>query len=667
MLVVDELKKNDPQLRLVALMLAGGLFVLLTGLWWVQVVSAKEYQSHLNTQAYRTIRIPAVRGKILDCEGRVLAENRPTYNLCLYFDDLSDRFKAEYKRIQPVNITTNRAPFWKFWNRAPVITTTRVKLKPAQVDALNWQARYNVASQIAAKVGQQLGQPLTIDFKKFARSYQAERAMPFIILPDLNDAQIARFEENYQPSLGANLQMQSTRVYPLSTTAAHLLGELKQDNSSINGEESDYNYRLPDYRGITGVENIYDAQLHGHAGVESAQVNSQGYRQSVDIGNPPEAGQNITLTIDLDIQRAAEKAIIDRQGAGAHAAVVVMEVHSGNIIAMASSPAFDPNDFAQGISTEKYTQLQQSTGEKNRATYENYAPGSIFKTVVGLAALENGLNPNERYYVQPNPSDPLHGCIFVGRRKVKDTAPPGEYDFQNAFIHSSNAYFITNGLRTGIESIIRMGKKFHLGERTGIFPNQEAEGDFPTLDDVTSDNWRAGDTANVSIGQGKVSVTPIQMAVMISAIANGGTVLWPRLVDRIEPQDATTGMMTKQLPSGLVRDTLNVHQRNLQIVRAAMLQDVENPEGSGTFAAVPGLQICAKTGTAQVQDEHNHNTGHNYWFASFAPYQNPKYTVIVMVESAVESGSGGKTSGPIAHDVYEAILQKYQGKLALKK
>jgi penicillin-binding protein 2 len=177
------------------------------------------------------------------------------------------------------------------------------------------------------------------------------------------------------------------------------------------------------------------------------------------------------------------------------------------------------------------------------------------------------------------------------------------------------------------------------------------------LDDVTSDDWRAGDTANVSIGQGVVSVTPIQMAVMISAIANGGTVLWPRLVDHIAPQDASSGETAKTFPSGLVRDRLDVHPRNLQIIRDAMLQDVENPEGSGTPAAVKGLQICGKTGTAQVQDEHNRTIGENYWFASFAPYKNPKYTVIVMVNST-ESGSGGKVSGPIAHDIYEAILEK---------
>jgi cell division protein FtsI/penicillin-binding protein 2 len=144
---------------------------------------------------------------------------------------------------------------------------------------------------------------------------------------------------------------------------------------------------------------------------------------------------------------------------------------------------------------------------------------------------------------------------------------------------------------------------------------------------------------------------------MTSAIANGGKVLWPRLVERIEPQDPASGEITTNFPSGLLRDELGVRPRSLQILREAMLADVQSSEGTGTAAAVDGLQICGKTGTAQVQDEHNRTIGHNYWFASFAPYENPKYAVVVMVESQ-SGGSGGTTCAPIAHDIYEEILKK---------
>jgi penicillin-binding protein 2 len=658
MLVFDELKKNDPQLRLVAILLVTGFLILLAGLWWVQVVSSHKYQSHQETQAYRTIRVPAVRGKILDREGRVLAENRPRYNLCLYFDDLDDQFKKEYERIRPVKVAAPSGPVWKFWLHSSAATVQHQRLTREQIETLTWQARYNVVSQIFTRVGQQLGQPLVLDPKKFVRSYEQERAMPFVILPNLDETAIARFEENLQADRGVNLQLQAVRYYPLGSTAAHLLGEMQLDNSSMNGEESFFNYRLPDYHGVTGVESLLDNELHGHAGIESVLVNSQGYRQSEGVVSQPEPGNNLVLTLDLDLQRAAESSLVAHQGPLAHAAVVVMDVHSGDILALVSSPTFDPNDFAQGISPEKYQQIEQLTAEKNRATFENYAPGSIFKTVVALAALENGLNPKEIYDVQANPERPDKGCIYIGRRKIEDTAPPGPYDFQKAFIHSSNAYFITNGLRAGVENIVRMGERFHLGERTGLLPHQETGGDFPSLDHVTSSDWRAGNTANLCIGQGEIDVTPIQMTVLISAIANGGTVLWPRLVDRLVPQDAGAGTPLRQYPTGLVRDQLNVHQRSLQIVRRAMWADVQDSDGSGVAAAVPGLTICGKTGTAQVQDEHNHTIGHNYWFASFAPFEKPKYAVVVMVQSTEEAGSGGKICGPIAHDIYEEILKK---------
>jgi penicillin-binding protein 2 len=168
-------------------------------------------------------------------------------------------------------------------------------------------------------------------------------------------------------------------------------------------------------------------------------------------------------------------------------------------------------------------------------------------------------------------------------------------------------------------------------------------------------NWRDGDTANICIGQGELAVTPLQMAVVYSAIANGGKVLWPRLVQRVESQDPASGETATNFPSGIVRDELGVHPRSLKILRDAMLAETEDPEGTGHAAVVPGLRICGKTGTAQVMNEHNQVTDHTTWFASFAPYENPHYAVIVMVESG---SSGGGTCAPIAHDIYEEIMKQ---------
>jgi penicillin-binding protein 2 len=660
MLIFDELKKNDPQLRWLAVAVAAGLGILLAGLWWVQVVSAHEYQSHLETQAYRTVRLPAVRGKILDREGRVLAENRPRYNLSLYLDDLRKQFDDAFaplrKQALEVQKQTIAAQEKKLGRALTKVERKQFAFTSAQWQSLRAQARLGVVQNLVAQVGQRLGQPLTLDEKKFERAYDTRRALPFTILPNLDAAQVARFEENFTNGLGVNLDLQAARVYPSGATAAHLLGYLRSDDSSQTGEDADFNYRLPDYRGVVGVEGRCDAALRGRAGEESVLVNNLGYRQSENVWLQPEPGKNVVLTVDLDLQRAAAESLARHQGADARGAVVVMDVRSGDVLAMVSSPTFDPNDFADGISQAKWDQLQALTAEKNRATYENYAPGSIFKTVVALAALENGMNPAEIFQVQANPENPAKGIFYVGRRAIKDTAPPGDYNFKRAFIHSSNSYFINAGLHAGVENIIRIGEEFHLGERTGLFARQETGGDFPD-DNRVRDGWTDGDTANLCIGQGAIAVTPIQMAVMVSAIANGGKVLWPRLIDRIEPQDPSSGEATTNFPSGVVRDELDVHPRSLQILRDAMLADVESSEGTGTAAAVDGLQICGKTGTAQVQDEHNKLIGYNFWFASYAPYEKPKYAVVVMVEST-GSGSGGTVCAPIAHDIYETILQK---------
>jgi len=660
MLVFDELKKNEPQLRLIAVMLAAGLCLLLAGLWWVQVVSSHEYQSHLETQAYRTIRLPAVRGKILDREGRVLAENQPRYNLSLYLDDLHRQFDAAYGELfksaraaQKQKITAVEKKLGRSLTKAE---RKQFAFKPEQLQALREAARERVARSVVAGVGTRVGQPLTLDATQFNRHYATRLALPYPVLKNLDAAQIARFEENFSGGLGADLDLQSVRHYPLGTTAAHLLGYLTRDDSSYEGEESFFSYRLPDYRGRVGVEAGFDAQLRGRAGAESLLVNNLGYRQSGNLWSQPEPGQNLVLTIDLDLQQAAEASLVKHQGADVRAAVVVMDVRNGDVLALASSPAVSPNSFVDGFTPAEAARLADAKlrPQINRATQENYAPGSIFKVIIGLAALEAGLNPEKFYDVQADPSRPGKGCIYVGRRKIDDTAPPGEYNFKRALKLSSNSYFIQTGLQTGVERIVTLAEKFQLGEKCNLATRQETAGNMPSLDRV-HEGWSEGNTANLCIGQGDISVTPLQMAVVYAAIANGGTVFWPRLVSRIEPQDPMLRETATNFPAGLVRAGLGVNGRSLRIMHDAMLAETEDVDGTGHSAVVPGLRICGKTGTAQVTDEHNRVVDHTTWFASFAPYENPRFAVVVMVESG---SSGGGTCAPIGHDIYAKILQK---------
>jgi len=651
MLIFDELKKNDQQLRLVAVALAAGLSVLLAGLWWVQIVSTRKYESHLQTQSYRTVRIPAVRGKIFDRDGRVLAENRPHYNLNLYLDDFRKQFETVCKQVlakaQADRAQLIAAQEKKLGRSLTKDERKKLALTKEEREQFRNQARLGVANNVILQVSERLDQPLTFDEVKFSRHYESQRALPYPVLRNLGTAQIARFEEKYPGGLGVDLEVQPVRTYPFGTTAGHVLGYLQRDDSSAQGEESFFSYRLPDYRGAVGIEAGFDPELRGRAGAEAVLVNNLGYRQTENVWSPPEPGHDVVLTLDINIEEAAASSLASHVGADARAAVVVMDVRTGDVLAMVSSPTINPNYFVEGFPSNELVRLDdlKSRPRINRATQENYAPGSIFKPIIGLAALEAGLKPDA---LVDNP-----GYVYVGRRHIGDLAPPGQYNFRRAILRSSNTYFITVGLQAGIDNIVRMAEKFHFGERTDLPTRQETPGILPTPARVHS-GWHDGDTANLCIGQGEIAVTPMQMAVAYAAIANGGKVLWPRLVERIEPQDPASGEAVTNFPSGIVRGNIDVSGRSLNILREAMLAETEDPEGTGHAAVVgPEMRICGKTGTAQIMDEQNHVVDHTVWFASFAPYENPRYAVVVMVEH----GGSSAMCTPIAHDVYEAILK----------
>jgi len=273
MLIFDLLKKDDPQLRVVAILLAGGFLVLLTGLWWVQIVTTNEYKSHLETQSYRTVSIPAMRGRIMDCQGRVLAENGPRYNLSLYFGDLSGEFQREYARLRPMKMAARSRPFWDFWNGSSLVARKYLPLSKYEIGKLKWQARYDVANGIVAKMSRVLEEPLTFDYKGFTRAYQSSVYVPYPISQGLNTAEIARFEENYSGNMGVDLDVQTTRIYPFGKTAGHVLGYVERDDSSDDQDEF-FNYRLPDYRGVVGIEGGFNKELHGHPGEELVTVNN---------------------------------------------------------------------------------------------------------------------------------------------------------------------------------------------------------------------------------------------------------------------------------------------------------------------------------------------------------------------------------------------------------
>ena len=287
----------------------------------------------------------------------------------------------------------------------------------------------------------------------------------------------------------------------------------------------------------------------------------------------------------------------------------------------------------------------------NRAAYGTFPAGSTFKIIVALAGLESGiLNPSDVYESK--------GYYQLGGRgrPIRDTAGEGKFDFERAFYKSSNPYFIHYGLQIGAERLIEMGRRFRFGEPTGLLTRQEARGYFPLLGPPRKQDgsrWMDGDTANLSIGHGEILVTPLQMAVMVAAIANGGAILQPRLVDRIEPQANVSAENSVQFPASIVRSEIRVSQRTLDTLRKGMLADVENPEGTGRRAAVSDhFKVCGKTGTAALPKESI------TWFVSYAPYENPRYAVAVVVSSGPHEGSGGGTCAPVAREIYQTIVKR---------
>ena len=655
MLVFDQLKKDDAQLRFLAMLVLSGMLILLGGLWWVQIVSTRYYREKLEVQSTRTVRMPAVRGKILDRNGEPLAENRPSYSIDLYLEELSRQFQAAFARaLARVSANFSRQRDLREAELHRKLTPAERKqfaVSETLRSQLAQQTRYEVASNLVSQLGEHLGQAIDMPQTNFDKWYARSRALPMPILASMNPAQVARFEEQSASSPGVDLEVQSTRIYPNNSTAAHIIGYLTRNNDSQEGEPKDYNYRLNDYRGEFGIERLYNPQLRGYAGSKSVLVNNFGYRQSETTWNPAEPGQDIQLTIDLEIQKAAEAGL----QVNARGAVLVMNPQNGDILAMASHPAFNPNHFISRpdpATVERERALWEDPllrPQINRACQQNYEPGSIFKIVVGMAALEMGvLNPKEIY--RSAGSYPL-----PGRRPFKDTAPPGDYDFDSALAQSSNTYFIEQGLKPGVlRKIITLGQRLHLGETASLLPGQEAHGHFPDQKKISA-NWHDGDTANLSVGQGCIDVTLVQMGIMTSAVANGGKVFWPRLVSRIGASTGDNGGQDEQVfPAGRVRDNLDVSLNTLRIVREAMLADVETSRGTGTRAAVPGFHIAGKTGTAQIQ-KGDKIVDHTVWFVGFAPYENPRYVVVAMVESG---SSGGLNCAPIANRIYSAIAER---------
>ncbi len=554
--------------------------------WFVQVVRGSYYRDLAENNRLRKVAIKAPRGSIYDRNGRVLVENLPSYNLLL------DRSRT---------------------------------------------ADFAASLEFAAPV---LERPLP-DLSALLERYRAVPSFqPVLLAEGLTLDQVARFEVEQLAHPEFAIDVSHRRLYRLGVQAVHILGYLGEAGpeelaNPMKGLKSG------DWVGRRGVELRYDAKLRGEDGERVVVVDSHG--QSVEelgreVGRP---GGGLTLTIDAELQQEAE-----RQLAGKAGAVVALDPRNGEILALVSAPGYDPNLFTRRLEVAEWRQLIQDPllPLQNRALAGAYPPGSVFKMVMAAAGLAEGvITPEDGVFC--NGSKAFYGRSF----HCWKAGGHGFMNLESALKNSCDVYFYTLGQKLGIERIARYARLFDFGSPTGIDLDGEKRGFVPDSawsERVRRHPWYPGETISVAIGQGALLATPLQMATMAAAFANGGLLVTPHLVrgDNSHPPRRIA------LPPAV-----------FDPIRRGLWK-VVNDQGTGASARVAGVEIAGKTGTVQVvahtayensnlrpYEERNHA-----WFASFAPFVNPTVVIVVFIE---HGGQGSHVAAPIAKVLYEKLFR----------
>jgi penicillin-binding protein 2 len=576
---------------------AATFLVLLGGYWRLQIGQHQRYADQAERNRIRNLPVIAPRGRILDREGRVLVDNFPAFSVLLMRENAAALLPARIEAL-----------------------ARGLRLDPAEVEGLvERSVRLPTFQPILLK------QAATLEDISFVESHRVE-------FPEL-----------------ALIQAQQ-RFYLKHTVAASLLGyvgEVSEDAISKLGSQ----YRPGDAEGKSGIEREYDSILAGQDGMRRVVVNSRGQEVGSMATVDAHPGNDLRLTVDLDLQMAAELALGDRTGA-----VVALDPRSGEVMAMASHPDFDPNDFARRIDRLEWERLTQDPEKPllNKAIQSHLAPGSVFKIVTASAALETGT-------IRPDYTLHCPGAVTIYGHTFHDWVwekhkGHGSVDLHRAIVQSCDVYFYTLGKLLGIEKLAYFAKHLGLGARTGVDLPGEDPGLVPSPEWVQKAfkrKWWAGETISVAVGQGAVAVTPIQLACMIGGVASRGVFHRPHLVFR--DQLRTLG----QSPADDPARSFPLSETTVAEVTRGMW-GVVNEGGTGASAHVPGLDIAGKTGTAQVvsvslkESAHSAEFRNNAWFVGYAPSTNPEIVVAVLVLH----GEHSWVAAPVARDVIKAYFGK---------
>lgn len=622
-----------------ALAALGGLGALVGKLWWEQVARGPIWAKKIANRSEVTVRIPSVRGEIRDRNGIPLVTNRASYEVDFYLPDMVRGYKQQNQGVRMPTVTY----------RGTVKGMAKDKAEADIVQIVN--------SSVIPRL-QDLDLAVDYNSEKLRRHFRNDTEVPYTYREEIDFNTLARFSEHDVGLPGVDVAIRPVRQYVYGAMAAHLLGYVGAPNNIDEQPDiRNYSFYQPDVEGKSQVELYLNKYIRGTPGVRVLQRNVKGQIEGEIKREEPKQGANVYLTIDARIQFIAERAL---RAVGRGAAVVV-NPKNGEILAMASVPSYDPNVFIPSIAEADWTRIiKDETDPLTNRAIQGYAPGSTYKTVSGLAGLRKGLTSSNTFSCSGGVT---YGAKFMKCWVLdKHMSPHGSLTLPDALKHSCNAFFYQWGNAAGIENIVAVGKALGLGEKTGVPLTGEDGGILPGPDWLKivspQERWSQGYTANVSIGQGSVEASPLQMAMVTSTIANRGISYRPRLVHRVLDQD---GRDVKDDDGKLVAPPYpeiraDLHQAGIsdaqiELIRRGMWKVVNEDGGTGKRARVQGVEVAGKTGTAQFW---RGNTKDNHtWFICFAPYQDPKYAICVMVQGAK---SGGGVSAPIAQKILEETL-----------
>src|SRR6266480_3407882 len=549
--------------------------------------------------------VPAPRGQIADRNGVALAQNRLSYNLAINFPtplDLSD---------------------------AQVLSFVREKID---------------------KAGQLIGRTLKVSDEAIIRHYRNRGIMPLEIAQNLSQSEYDEVKDHLPA--GMMVRPIYVRIYPNGKLAGQIVGYTGKTGRNPDGIVDNHETLWPETEGREGLEQTFNEMLTGKHGEYKLTCDKDGRKTSEKLITPPEPGYNVVTTLDLHLQELAEKALEAKAKRGA---IVIVDPNNGDILALASWPTYDPNLFVPSISAEKFKVLQNDPDIPllPRAYRSSYPPGSTFKVAVGIAALESAaVSPDDRFDCVP--AIQIGNVTFHNWKK----GDRGAMNFVQALTESCDTWFYQVGIKTGAEPIVDWALKLGFGAKCGIPLRGEAEGRIPNDEYMKATHGRRilnGDIANMSIGQGDIQATPLQMAQAMGIIANGGTFYQTRLVQQVQTFDnqIVTAYQVR------AKRTLDLSSGTLDQVRTGMTDVVNGSGGTAHQASLDNVEVAGKTGTAQWGPKHKERTA--AWFSGFLPTDQPKYAFAAVYEGDVGSKvHGGSAAAPMIAEVFKDV---YKGQM----